>query len=139
MKCYYYEKYNNGVMIQANSESYNSVENQVNSIPLSEHIYLEIKEFEVYYKSGNRKSNTNGWLRQENLVYKPVHDQEIKIQIKRMNHTIYDGKFISDLSPYINEKGRYYIHIYSTRTDGLLASIKTHISFNVIVGGGNHD
>ena len=56
-----------------------------------------------------------------------------------MNKVIYDGKYISDLSPYINEAGRYYIHIYSTRKDGLFTSVKTHISFNVIVGGGKFD
>ena len=50
-----------------------------------------------------------------------------------------DGDYISDLSNIINEKGRYYIHIYSVRKDGLLTSVKTHISFNVIVGGGNHE
>ena len=52
---------------------------------------------------------------------------------------LYDGDYISDLSSIINEKGRYYIHIYSIRKDGLLTSVKTHISFNVIVGGGNHE
>ena len=56
-----------------------------------------------------------------------------------MDKTNYKGDYINDLSKYINEKGRYYIHIYSTRKDSLFVSVKTHISFNVIVGGGNRD
>ena len=111
----------------------------INKVELSDNIKLEIDEYEVYYKSGNRKSDTNGWLRQDNLDYKKVNSQNKSIQIKRMNKVIYDGKYISDLSPYINEAGRYYIHIYSTRKDGLFTSVKTHISFNVIVGGGKFD
>lgn len=139
MKCYYSEKYNNAFFIQASTKSYNSVDNMLNKVELSDNIKLEIDEYEVYYKSGNRKSDTNGWLRQDNLDYKKVNSQDKSIQIKRMNKVIYDGKYISDLSPYINEAGRYYIHIYSTRKDGLFTSVKTHISFNVIVGGGKFD
>lgn len=139
MNCYYSEKYNNGFLIQANTESYNSVENRVNNVELSNNMQLDVNEYEVYYKNGHRKFDTNGWLRQDSLDYKKVNNQNINIKIKRMNKTIYDGEYISDLSSYINEKGRYYIHIYSTRKDGLFTSIKTHISFNVVVGGGNHD
>ncbi len=139
MHCYYSEKYNNVFLIQANKGGYNSVENSINEVELSNNMQLNLNEYEVYYKNGYRKSNNNGWLRQDNLDYKKVNNQNITMKIKRMNKVIYDGEFISDLSPYINEKGRYYIHIYSTRKDGIFTSIKTHISFNVIVGGGNHD
>lgn len=139
MKCYYSEEYKNSFFIQASTESYNSVDNMINKIELSDNIKLEVNEYEVYYKSGNRKSDTNGWLRQDNLDYKKINSQDKSIQIKRMNKVIYDGKYISDLSPYVNEEGRYYIHIYSTRKDGLFTYVKTHISFNVIVGGGKFD
>lgn len=139
MNCYYSEKYNNGFIIQANTQGYNSVENRINSVDLSNNMKLDLKEFEVYYKSGSRKSDTNGWLRQNNLEYKQIDNHKINMEIKRMNKTIYDGEFISDLSSYLNENGRYYIHLYTTRKDGIFTSVKTHISFNVIVGGGNRD
>lgn len=139
MNCYYTEKYNKDFFIHASSEGYNSVENRINKIEMSNKIQLNVDEYEVYYKSGGRKANTNGWLRQDNLEYKKVNSQDKNIQIKRMNKIIYDGKYISNLSSYINEEGRYYIHIYSTRKDGLFTSVKTHISFNVIVGGGKID
>lgn len=76
MKCYYSEKYNNAFFIQASTESYNSVDNMINKVELSDNIKLEIDEYEVYYKRGNRKSDTNGWLRQDNLDYKKVNSQE---------------------------------------------------------------
>lgn len=139
MNCYYTEKYNKDFFIHANSEGYNSVENRINKIEMSNEMQLNVDEYEVYYKSGYRKTNTNGWLKQDNLDYKKVNSEDKSIQIKRMNKIIYDGKYISDLSSYINEEGRYYIHIYSTRKNGLFTSVKTHISFNVIVGGGKID
>lgn len=135
MKCYYSEKYNNGFLLNAGSGGYNSVENQINKIDLDDEMLLEVNEYEVYYKNGNRKGNSSAWYKSDDYKYKLIQDSDIKIQIKRMDKTLYDGDFIVNLNEYINEKGRYYIHIYSTRKDGLLISVKTHISFNVIVGG----
>ena len=108
-------------------------------IELTDNINLSIKEYEVYYKNGYRKQDTNGWLKEDNLEYKETKNSEVKIEIKRKNKVLYNGILISDLSNYIKEKGRYYIHIYSTRKDGIFTSVKTHISFNVIVGGGNRE
>lgn len=139
MNCYYTEKYSNGFLVNAGTSGYNSVENRVNEIELTDNINLYIKEYEVYYKNGYRKQDTNGWLKEDNLEYKETKNSEVKIEIKRKNKVLYDGILISDLSNYIKEKGRYYIHIYSTRKDGIFTSVKTHISFNVIVGGGNRE
>ena len=91
----------------------------------------------MYYKNGMRKNDTNGWIKDNNLNYKLVTNSILKLEIKRKNKIIYNGDYISDLNNIINEKGRYFIHIYSTRKDGLLTSVNTHISFNVLVGGGN--
>ena len=139
MKCYYTEKYSNTLLINASSRGYNQVENLINKIDLNDKIILDINEYEVYYKSGRRKEDTNNWLRDSGLNYKKVTDSEINIEIKRKNKVIYEGEYIKDISKYINEKGRYYIHIYSKRKDNILSSVKTHISFNVIVGGGNYE
>ncbi len=139
MNCYYTEKYNNTFLINASSRGYNSVENLINKIDLKDFIILDISEYEVYYKSGRRKEDTNNWLRESSLNYKKVINSEINIEIKRKNKVLYKGKYIKDISKYIKEKGRYYIHIYSKRKDNILSSVKTHISFNVIVGGGNYE
>lgn len=63
---------------------------------------------------------------------------DIRIQIKRLNKILYDGKLINDLSKYVNEDGRYYIQIYDTKKLGFLKKLRTHITFNFIVGNGNH-
>lgn len=139
MNCYYSEKYTNGILINTRISGYNSVENRINEIQLNSPIKLDVNEYEVYYKNGHRKANTNGWLREHNLNYTQVKNSKIKIKIKRKNNVLYDGEYIRDLSNIINEKGRYYIHIYSVRKDGLFINVKTHISFNVIVGGGNYE
>ena len=139
MNCYYSEEYTNGIIINAGTSGYNSVENRINEIQLNNPIKLDVNEYEVYYKNGYRKADTNGWLKEDNLNYSSVKNSKLKLIIKRKNKLLYDGDYISDLSNVINEKGRYYIHIYSVRKDGLLTSVKTHISFNVIVGGGNHE
>ncbi len=138
MNCFYSEKYNSGFLIQAQTSSLNDVEPAINSIELSDTMNLEVNEYEVYYENGKRKEDTDGWHKKEDLNYVKV-DNDIKIEIKRMNKVLYDGEYINDLSKYINEKGRYYIHIYSSRNVGLFTSVKTHISFNVIVGGGNYE
>ncbi len=137
MNCFYNEKYNNGLLIKAGTGGYNSVENRVNEIELDDNINLIVNEYEVYYKSGNRKQDTTGWLKSDNYNYKKVNNSNVKLKITRMNKTLYDGPYINDLSNIINEKGRYYIHIYSKRKDGIFININTHISFNVVVGGGN--
>ena len=137
MNCYYTEKYTNGFLVNAGVESYNSVENRTNEIDLSDKMNLKVNEYEVYYKNGMRKNDTNGWLKDNNLNYKLVTNSILKLEIKRKNKIIYNGDYISDLNNIINEKGRYFIHIYSTRKDGLLTSVNTHISFNVLVGGGS--
>lgn len=139
MKCYYSEKYSDNFLLRASSEGYNSIDNEINEIDLDNDIYLDVDEYEIYYKNKTRKKDNNNWHRNKDLTYIEVNNKITRIQIKRMNKIIYDGNYIENLSQYINEKGRYYIHIYSLRKDSFLSSIKTHISFNVIVGGGNID
>lgn len=49
MNCYYSEKYTNGFLINAGVEGYNSVENRINEIQLSDKMNLKVNEYEVYY------------------------------------------------------------------------------------------
>ena len=72
--CFYNEKYNNGLLIKAGTGGYNSVENRVNEIELDDNINLIVNEYEVYYKSGNRKQDTTGWLKSDNYNYKKVNN-----------------------------------------------------------------
>lgn len=141
MRFFYTEKYNNGFLTLSNHAGNiygNDIFNyQPNTIDFKDKIELIINEYEVYNSSGIRRPYNK--IYGDNWTYKKIDNTNIKLEIKRMNKIIYNGGFISDLSPYIYEKGRYYIHIYSTRNDNLFTSVKTHISFNVIVGGGNRE
>lgn len=139
IRFFYTENYNNFFLTLSNTAGYNYdiVKNQPNSVDLTSKMELIINEYEVYNPNGIRRPYNNIYI--DNWTYKKTDNTNIKLEIKRMDKIIYNGGFISDLSPYINEKGRYYIHIYSTRKDVLFTSVKTHISFNVIVGGGNRE
>ena len=137
MRYYYHEDYSNFFLVLASIGGHVLVFTQPNSIDLTNKIELTLNEYEVYNKQGLRRSYDYGNI-DPNWEYKKVNNN-LKLEIKRMDKTIYKGDYINDLSKYINEKGRYYIHIYSTRKDSLFVSVKTHISFNVIVGGGNRD
>ncbi len=137
MKCYYTEKYSSGFIIKAKTEGFNAVENNINSLNLEDKFILKVNEYETYYSNGYRKEAPNDWLMEDSISYKKVEDTAVKLKIKRKGKVLYDGVYISDITNYLKENGRYYIHIYSTRKNNLLSSVKTHISFNVIVGGGN--
>lgn len=139
VKCYYSEKYSSGFIINTSTSAYNDVEYNVNEIEFSNKVYLDIDEYELYYKNGNRASAITDWHKNENLNYKKINGTTIKLQIKRKNKVLYDGDYIKDISEYVNENGRYFIHIYSTRKENLITKVETHISFNFIFGGGNHD
>lgn len=138
VSCYYSEKYSDSFLIHTGADSMNSVSEKVNRIDLNSTMNLDVEEYEVYYQNGTRKSDNTGWYQDVNLTYKKIDSSQKRLVIKRMNKILYDGDYISDISQYVNAKGRYYLHIYNTRKDTLLASVTTHISFNMIVGGGNN-
>ena len=100
----------------------------------TEKMILQINEYEVYNKAGRRVSADDYWAKLNDFTYKKVDYSKIKLEIKRMDKVLYSGDYIADISNYLNENGRYYIHIYMNRKDGWFSGVKTHFSFNVIVG-----
>ncbi|MDD3453007.1 MAG: hypothetical protein PHN42_01850 [Bacilli bacterium] len=136
MKCYYQEDFKMAGITVAGSSGNNDIINTNNAIDLEDNMNLDINEYEVYSKGGKLISAGTGWYKNNELTYKEVNNI-ITLEIKRMDKTIYSGKYITNLNQYINEPGRYYIHIYVNRKLTITRNVKTHISFNVIVGGGN--
>ncbi len=136
MKCYYQEKLHFLFFDLAGDSSYNSVNNKINRIQLNDSINLKVDEYEVYYKNGNRKKNNTGWSKTDKYMYIKTTNR-MQLQIKKGNKIIYDGDYTEDISKYIHEIGRYYIHIYIRRNVSFLLKDVTHISFNVIVGDTN--
>jgi hypothetical protein len=132
MRCYYKEQeYVLGFSTAGTNAYVNS--DQTNYISQTSQILLQVNEYEVYYKNGNRKKDTTGWLYNENLIYKETENDKYLI-IKRNNEIIYSGNYRSDLTAYLQEKGRYYIHIYVNRKENAFSKVKTHIALNVRIG-----
>ena len=85
-------------------------------------------------KAGRRVSADDYWVKLDDYIYEKVDYSKIELEIKRTDKILYSGDYIADISNYLNENGRYYIHIYVNRKDGWFSGVKTHFSFNVIVG-----
>lgn len=139
IKCYYEEKYNLGFFEIASSEGYNSVDTEINELELEEIIKLSINEYEEFYNNGYKKNDNFNWFFHDNMKYVQVKNNVKRVVIYRMNNVIYDGVPLENYYDIVGSKGRYYFHIYSERKLNLISTVKTHISFNVIIGGGNHD
>ncbi len=141
----YYEKYKRGiipfVMGTVNSQhSSNDVTPIVNNISYSEPFKLSIKEYEVYWnKYKNRSFENKSWNFHDKYNYREVTSSDIHLVIKRKNNILYNGKYVEDISKYVNEKGRYFFNVEITRKDNFYSTLKTYMSFNVIVGGGQYE
>ena len=100
---------------------------------LNNQMFLNLKEYEAYSSSGFQVDVDDWWFN-NSFEYKEINSNIERLVIKRKNNILYDGKYIENVSKYVNESGRYFFHIYSKKKINLFVSIKTHISFNVIVG-----
>lgn len=139
MYAYYAEQYRSVIfpflLDSRNSiHSPNSIQPVINEIPYDSNMQLELKEFQTYNKKNERESS-DGWYFSSNYVYKEVKVGDTYLLIKRKNKILYEGKYISNISKYIIEPGRYFFQIKVGRNTNFYTSVKTHINFNVIVSG----
>ncbi len=130
----YTENISSNLLVHFSDEGDNYSNKSLNKVALNDKMILKINEYEVYNNAGRRVSADDYWVKLEGFTYKRVDYSKIKLEIKRMNKILYSGDYITDISNYLNEKGRYYIHIYINRKDSWFSGVKTHFSFNVIVG-----
>jgi len=131
LRCYY-EESRSFFMIGNKIEGYNDINMDFNEVKLDSKMNLSVARFEAYYQNGVQDKLLSSWVRESGTIYKEVNTNITRLKIKRKNNTIYDGKFISDISKYVNEEGRYYFHLYIRNQDGLMVT-KDHITFNVLV------
>jgi hypothetical protein len=142
---HYYEKYKRGLIplilgTESNYESSNEVAPIVNEINYNNEIVLDISEYEVYWKDSNTRPRENVvWRFCDTYSYKKIKLHKTKLIIKRKNKILYDGEYIKDVSKYVNKSGRYYFQTYVYRNDNFYTTVTTHMSFNVIVKGDNHE
>ncbi len=130
----YKENIKRNFLINFDREGYNYNNKTINRVSLEDEMMLTINEYEVYNEAGRRVSADDYWVKLEDFTYKKVDNSKVELEIKRMNKVLYSGEYITDISNYLNENGRYYIHIYVSRKDGWFSGVRTHFSFNVIVG-----
>lgn len=113
-------------------------------LELSNKYIIKLTECEVYYESSGLRKNNNlgnncGEKNDHELKFKIVDESSFTMKIYRKNKLIYDGEFVSDVTDYISEKGRYYFHIYGKRRAGIISNVESHFAFNVVIGGGNYE
>ena len=101
-------------------------------IPKSDKYTLSLNEYELYDKFGHRDSFSDN-NRGDSL--KEVTSSTNNMKIERMGKVLYEGPFLSDISNFITEEGRYYFHIYnkSKRKSTPFARVNTMLTFNVLV------
>lgn len=133
----YTEKISNNILIKFDREGNNYTNKSVNRVSLQDNMLLQINEYEVYNEHDRRVPGDDYWVKLDDFIYKEVNYSKIRLEIKKSNQILYNGNYIENITPYINETGRYYIHIYINRKDGWFSGVKTHFSFNVIVGDQN--
>jgi hypothetical protein len=110
-----------------------------NELSSSSKIILTVDEYEVYYRGIRINYNLPIGTIDKSLDFKKVDYSKMQLKIQRKNKVIYDGEFKKNITEYVSEKGRYFIHIYVNRKNDFHSTIKTHISFNIIVDGGNNE
>ena len=101
-----------------------------NDIYVSDKYILEFKEYELY-ANGIRQEYRDIY---DGIKLKEVNNNAYRLVIKKGKDVLYDGKYMSDISSYIKDSGRYNIHIYNKRRLHILSSVKSHISFSIVVG-----
>lgn len=139
---YYYEQYRRGLIPflfgaeGGQQSSSNDIIPVVNELKYDDNITLKITEYSVYWADSKDRSYSNrAWSLIDKYTYKKEKLGASKLVIKRKSKTIYDGAYIENISKYVNEPGRYYFQATIYRKDNFYTTVKTHMSFNVIVVG----
>ncbi len=115
MKYIYRETFNNKVT----KENYDVGENfQDIIITKTDSLLLDFKEYEVYDINNLRINGSfyNKLNEEKKYVYKIVNN-DVKLKIKKEGNVLYNGKYTENIASYLNETGRYYMHIYNTRNE----------------------
>jgi len=108
----YLEQSYHGIYI-GNGEIYEDIQNSTT-------YNLKINSYDCYSAVPSLKENEKinykiSCNTEQNYIKKLTNDTTYKLYIKRTykgkETILYDGKFIEDITPYIVEKGRYYVRI----------------------------
>ena len=139
VRFYYEQEYHNGLIQSSGLNGWgghNDNYEVINNYNLNNNFTLNVNEYVVYNTNKEIVKNVPYNNMSNNYTYELVNDSKISLKIMSPDTILYEGDYISDISKYITSKGRYYfnIEIKSRRTPKLLASVKTKITFNILVG-----
>lgn len=141
---FYSEEYytNNFLPITLTSRTYNFELHPKTFVKKSNKYYLKINECEFYYDKTLYRNNHDlpqNCETNTSLKVNFVNNSSFDIEIYKENQIIYSGAYISDISKYLSDNGRYYFHIYGKRKTGFWYKITKHISFNIIIGDDEYE
>ena len=108
------EKYNNKIVKGENNLliSYQDI-----LIIKTDKMILNFQEYEAFDKNNFKTDGSFVNSDTSNrLTYKLIKN-DVKIKIKKDGNILYYGNYITDISDYLQEFGRYYIHIYIDRKE----------------------
>jgi hypothetical protein len=117
----------------------NETSTYVNRIKFNPKMTLNIEEYLVNYKNGDRRKHSSSWILGEYYIYTKVTLPDTRLIIKRKGKVLYDGPYMEDISSYVNEPGRYFLQTTVTRKDNFYTTIKTYMSFNFILEGDTNE
>lgn len=103
---------------------------QLNTVKLSDSINLNLVKYNCYNQDNKEKIDC---LSNDNYINKKIVNQEIYytiMTIERNSENLYTGQYISDISDYIKEPGRYYFKIV-IKNNYFFSKITSRIIFNI--------
>lgn len=109
-------------------------ENYLNYVDIAELLKLEVFEYSCYNTSKKRIDCDKNQL---NKIH--VKSNITRLTIERQNQVLYDGKYITDITKYITENGRYYFKVYLTKNEEENATVDTQLIFNIKFEGENNE
>ena len=74
-----------------------------------ENIVFDFKVYECYTHTDNIRVSCDSF--NEKYIRKEVKPKFKKMLIRKKQETMYEGKYISDISEYVKDEGYYYIEI----------------------------
>lgn len=108
----------------------------INEIEYDDNLEISIKEFSTYNQDNERVS-LSGWNMNINKYqYKEEKINNCEMIVKRLDNVIYQNSCIKSLTEIVTEPGRYFFQVILKRNINFYTSVKTHMSFNVIIKEG---
>lgn len=117
----------------------NSKNENLNEMILNDPI-LDFKVYECYNVHNKKRiACTKNYQKEDKPIEKEVDIIPYQMVIQSKDKVLYKGKYISDLSEYVKEEGRYYFTLYLKIKNKLFETTKTKILFQIKFIGDDYE